>query len=121
MQIVVTHMYRQNVSSVDEKGKPVTKEHLTYKGEARITDYRGVLYAAEFEIGKYHRPNIVTNTGQRYHQETGQPLLPEKILSGQKLIYDAETEITDKNRKKLIDLIIGDNHPETISVINCII
>jgi hypothetical protein len=78
------------------------------------SDYRGVPYAAEFEIGKYHKPNVVTTIGQRYHQETGQPLLSEKILSGQKLIYDTETEITDKNRKKLIDSIIGDNHPESI-------
>jgi hypothetical protein len=82
MDIVVTRMSRQSVRSVDEKGKPVTKEYLTYGGEVRITTYDGVPYSQEFEVGRYSKPNVVSNPDQIYDQRTRQPLKPEKILSG---------------------------------------
>jgi hypothetical protein len=116
MDIVVTRMSRQSVRSVDEKGKPVTKEYLTYGGEVRITTYDGVPYSQEFEVGRYSKPNVVSNPDQIYDQRTRQPLKPEKILSGRKMIFDLG--ITDKNRKKTVDEIIGigeNNYAENIS------
>lgn len=116
MQIVVTHMARQLIDSVDEDGKPTTKEYLTYQGEVRITNYRGVPYSHAFEVGKFFKPNVVANPGQKYDRETGQALLPEKILVGQKLVYDTELEITDKNLKKVVDELIKEtnSYPESI-------
>jgi hypothetical protein len=117
-QIVVTRMARQLVR-VDKDGKPKQVEYLTYGGEARITDHRGVPFAQDFEVGKYLRPNVVTNTGQRYNPETGQPLYPEKIISGQKPVYDTELELPKEKaaRKKFIDNIIQstDTYPESIA------
>jgi hypothetical protein len=114
MNIVVTKIGRQLFHTVDKNGKPITKEMLTYGGEVRIVDHRGVPYRQEFEVGKYLSPNIVTNTNQRWNPETGQPLNPEKILSGQKLVYDIELPKDAGKRKKTIDDVIGDNHPESI-------
>jgi hypothetical protein len=116
MDTVVTRMSRQSVRTVDDKGKPVNKEYLVYGGEVRITTYDGVPYSQEFEVGRYNKPNIVSNPNQLYDQKTRQPLKPEKILSGRKMIFDLE--ITDKNRKKTVDEIIGigeNNYTENIS------
>lgn len=116
MQVIITHMARQLVRVDTKDGKPKQVEYLTYKGEARITDFRDVPFSQEFEIGKYLKPNVVTNTNQRYNPETGQPINPEKIISGQRPVYDTELEIPKDaaKRKKMIDNIIGDNDPNAI-------
>jgi hypothetical protein len=115
MDIVVTRISRQSVRTVDEKGKPVNKEFLVYGGEVRIATYDGVPYSQEFEVGRYTKPNVVSNPDQLYDQKTRQPLRPEKILSGQKMVFDLE--LTDKTRKKIVDEIIGigeNNYAENI-------
>lgn len=117
-QIVITSMSRQNVRTVDDKGKVVVKEYLTVRAEYRITTDRGVPYGCEVEFGKYNRPNVVVNPQQRYDTNTGKALNPEKILSGNKVHYDANFELPKdtKQRKTFIDTIIkaGNTDPESI-------
>ena len=52
------------------------------------------------------------NDTQRWNPDTGKPLYPEYRLAGQETLYDIE--LTDKNRKQIIDSVIGDNYPENI-------
>jgi len=111
---VITHMARQLVSTRDDKGKPTKKEYLTYQGYYEVQDFRGVPYHADLEIGKYLKPKVVANPGRRFNPETGEPIGPEFIFSGQETVYTIEVPKSKTERKKLIDEIIGDNEPESI-------
>lgn len=110
---VVTSMSRQLVRTKDKNNKVVTKEYLTIRGEFQATNYRGVPYGVEFLAGKHNRPNVVVNADQRFDPETGKPLRPEKILSGQSAVFTIEIP-NDSKRKKIIDSYIGDNDPNGI-------
>ena len=112
VETVITSMTRQNVGTVDKNGKRITKEYLTYSGEFRIVNHRGEPYSMSFEIGKHNRPRVVSNMDQKWDPNTGEPLKSEKILAGQETVYDIE--ITDKNRKQIIDSVIADNDPDSI-------
>lgn len=115
-QVVITSIYRQEVRTTDEKtGKPIVKEYLTYRGDIRATTDNGIPYAAEFEIGKHNKPNVVGNMNQRYDPQTGKPTLPEKMLSGQRVVYNLELPKEPAKRKKMIDDIIGDTLPDNIT------
>ena len=111
---IITHMARQQVNTRDDKGKPTKKEYLTYSGYYEVTDHRGVPDHANLEVGKYERPKIVANDNRKYNRDTGEPIGPEFIFSGQETIYTIEVPKSKTERKKLIDEIIGDNEPESI-------
>jgi len=111
---VITHMARQLVSTRDEKGKPIKREYLTYQGYYSVQDFRGVPYHADLEAGKYQKPKVVANPGRRFNPETGEPIGPEFIFSGQETVYTIEVPKSKTERKHLIDEIIGDNEPESI-------
>ena len=111
---IITTMSRQLVTLKDN-GKPVKKEYLTYSGYYSGTTYKGEVYDAEFEIGKFKRPKIVLNSNITYDPKTGEPIGNEKILAGQETIYELELPKAKESRKKFIDSIIGeDTHPDNI-------
>ena len=107
-------MHRQLVSTRDSNGKPTKKEYLTYSGYFEVKDPRGVPYHADIEAGKYSKPKIVSNPGRKFNPDTGEPIGPEFIFSGQETVYTIEIPKSKTERKKLIDEIIGDNFPEEI-------
>ena len=111
---IITHMVRQLVSTRDDKGKPTKKEYITYHGYYEVKDHRGVPDHANLEVGKYERPKIVANDNRKYNRDTGEPIGPEFIFSGQETIYTVEVPRSKTECKKLIDEIIGDNEPESI-------
>ena len=112
---IVTHMARQLISVKDDKGHSTKKEFLTYQGYYSGTTHKGEEYNADFEIGKYLKPKIVHNSNIRFDPRTGDPIGPEKALSGSETIYTIELPKSKAERKKLIDEIIGtDNFPENI-------
>lgn len=111
---VVTSMHRQLVSTRDDKGHPTKKEYLTWSGYYEIKDFRGVPYNADLQVGKYEKPKIVVNPGRKFNPDTGEPIGPEFIFSGQETVYTIEVPKSKTERKRLIDEIIGDNFPEEI-------
>ena len=112
---IVTHMARQLVNTRDEKtGRPTKKEYLTYQGYYSGLTHRGEEHHADFEIGKYEKPKIISNPNLTYNPKTGDPIGNEKALSGSETIYTIEVPKSKVERKKLIDDIIGDNFPEAI-------
>ena len=111
---IVTSIHRQLVNERDEKGRPVKKEYITYQGYYRGETFKGEIFDANFEIGKYYRPKIVHNGNIRYDSKTGEPIGNEKALSGQDTVYNIEVPKDKTTRKKLVDSIIGDNFPEAI-------
>lgn len=82
---IVTHIFRQLVNTRDDNGRPTKKEYLTYQGFYSGKTFKGEEYHANFEIGKYERPQIVYNSNIRYNAKTGEPIGNEKALGGQKL------------------------------------
>ncbi len=112
---IITTISRQLVTLKDDKGRPLKKEYLTYSGYYSGTTYKGEVYDAEFEIGKFKRPKIVLNSNITYDPKTGEPIGNEKILAGQETIYELELPKAKESRKKFIDSIIGeDTHPDNI-------
>jgi hypothetical protein len=111
---IITHMTRQLVNTRDDNGHLVKKEYLTYQGYYEVKDHRGVPYHANLEVGKYDKPKVVANPSRKFNPDTGEPIGPEFIFSGQETIYTIELPKSKTERKKLIDEIIGDNFPEEI-------
>ena len=112
---IVTTMTRQLVSVKDDKGRKIMKEFLTYQGYYLGATHKGEEFNADFEIGRYNKPKIITNPNIRYDPKTGDPIGNEKALSGEETIYTIEVPKSKTERKKLVDEIIGkDNFPENI-------
>lgn len=111
---IVASIHRQLVNERDQNGRPVKKEYITYQGYYRGETFKGEIFDANFEIGRYYRPKIVHNGNIRYDSKTGEPIGNEKALSGQDIVYEIEVPKDKTSRKKLIDSIIGDNFPESI-------
>jgi len=112
---VVKRIAIQLAHTVDKNNKRPTKtEFLTYSGMLEVTTKKGLPYSAEFTIGKHTEYGTLPNPNQRYDQNTGEALLNEKVMGIPKTVY--EIELTDKNRKKVIDQIIeeGNTWPESI-------
>ena len=107
-------MSRQLVTVRDDKGKSTRKEMLTYSGYYSGITHKGEEHHADFSIGTYQRPKIVSNGNLRYNPKTGEPIGNPKILSGSETIFTIEVPKSKTERKKLIDEIIGDNFPEDI-------
>jgi hypothetical protein len=105
-------MARQIIKERDSKGRLVPKEYLTWTAEYKKENAKGIPYAIDCVVGNYNESLIVPNTNQRYDQRTGQALESEEIVSGSKPVYTIE--INDKNKKQIIDKIIGDGFPENI-------
>lgn len=82
----VKNISRQNVHSVDKNGKQIVTEYITYGGEFRVTNHRGIEYGMEFVIGRHDCPKVVGNPNQTYDPKTSEALYNEKILVGQKPI-----------------------------------
>ncbi|HSA72352.1 MAG TPA: hypothetical protein VLD84_00185 [Nitrososphaeraceae archaeon] len=87
---IVTSMARQLVNTRNEKNRPAKKEYLTYRGYYSGLTHRGEEHHADFEIGRYEKPKIVPNGNLTYNQKTGEPIGPEKILSGSETVYTIE-------------------------------
>ena len=78
------------VTERNEKGRPVKKEYLYYTEDLRTTNHKGIEYQAGFTIGKYTKPRIVPNGNITYYRKTGEPIGNDKILSGQRTVYEIE-------------------------------
>lgn len=87
---------------------------MTWQGYYEIFDHRGVPYHANLDVGKYHKPKVVVNSDRRYDPNTGLPIGPEFRFAGRETVYTIPVPQSKTERKKLIDSIIGDNHPEEI-------
>lgn len=111
---IVKSIHRKLVSTRDDKGRPTKKEYITYLGYYSGTTHKGEEYHANFEIGRYEIPKIISNPNLTYNQRTGEPIGPEKALSGSETVYTIEVPKTKEGRKKLIDSIIGENFPEEV-------
>ena len=107
-------MSRQLVTTKDDKCKPTNKEFLTYQAFYSGTTHKGEEYHANFEIGKYRKPKTVHNGNITFNPKTGDPINNEKILGEPEIIYDIEIGKSKEARKKLIDSILGDNHPDNV-------
>lgn len=110
---IITTMSRALVTDKDPNG-PIKREVLWYSGYYRGTTHKGEPFDANFEIGKFWRPRIVKNGQITYNQRTGDPIGPENALAGQDTIYTIDCPKGKADRKKLIDSILGDNHPDNV-------
>jgi hypothetical protein len=111
-EVIVKAIFIQNVNARDKNNKPIKKHYLTWTGELLVKNKRQVPYSQEFLIGKYDKPRIVVNDSQQWNPKTGEPLFQEEIMSGKDIIWTIE--VTEKNIKKTIDDILGDQHPDSI-------
>ena len=112
---IVKSVSRVLVTERDEKGRPVKKEYLYYTRDFRTTNHKGIEYQEGLTIGKYTKPRIVPNGNITFDPKTGEPIVNDKILSGQRTVYEIEVPKTKEARKKLIlEIVGGDTHPDSV-------
>jgi len=103
-------MVRQAKVVYDKDGKAVTKDYLTYVFDVQGKDWLGNEMRVSSNIeGKYLKPKFSTKTSFNY--ETGEPI-ESREHNGTEEVYTIE--LTEKNRKKVIEDIINKSTGSTI-------
>jgi hypothetical protein len=102
LQVIIRQMVRQPVITIDEKGNAVKKDYLTYSFDVIAKDWLGNEMRVPDVEGYYTKPKFHTTT--RLNPETGDHI-EEKRHNGSIKVYDIE--LTEKNRKKIIEDIIN--------------
>jgi len=104
---IIKTMKRIPIIERDEKtGKAIQKDFLEVRLELYGKDWKGnVLRATEYYEGFHYEPIINTSVGSRDF-ETGD-LIMKKEHQGNKKVYDIE--LTDKNRKQVIQDLINNS------------
>jgi hypothetical protein len=113
LQKIIHSMHRRPIITFDDKGKAVKKDVLSY-----ISDYHGFdwlgndLWIREHIDGVYYKPKFrVTTT---LDPETGNHI-PKKEYDG--MIEEYYIELTEKNRKQIIEDIINKSNGTMIDAI----
>lgn len=103
LQIIIQQMVRQRKTVFDDKGKAVTKDFLVYSYDLKGKDWLGNEMCVSGNIeGKHLEPKFTTSIS--INRETGQHI-ETKEHAGHEEVYTIE--LTEKNRKKVIEDIIN--------------
>jgi hypothetical protein len=103
LQIIIKTMNRRAIITYDKTGKAVKKEFLTYRADYHGKDWLGNdIWIREHFHGQFKRPKFRTTMEMNY--ETGDHV-PKKEYDGTVDVYTIE--LTDKNRKQIIEDIIN--------------
>jgi hypothetical protein len=106
LQIIIKTMNRRSVIQYDENGKAIKKEFLTYRADYHGRDFLGNdIWLRSHSHGQYKRPRFRTTMEMNY--ETGEHM-PRKEFDGTEDVYTIE--LTDKNRKQVIEDIINNSN-----------
>ncbi|HEY6949440.1 MAG TPA: hypothetical protein VI146_02430, partial [Nitrososphaeraceae archaeon] len=103
LQIIINTMNRRQIITYDDKAMAIKKDFLTWNA-----DYHGKdcvdndLWIREHIHGVHYEPKFKTTFTQDL--ETGD-MIPKKEYSGAVEVYDIE--LSDKNRKRVIEDIIN--------------
>jgi hypothetical protein len=113
LQIIIKTMNRRQIITYDENGKPVKKEFLTYRADYHAKDWLGNdLWIRSHLHGQFKKPKFrVTTT---LDPETGEHV-PKKEYDG--TVDEYYIELTDKNRKQVIEEIINNSNGTIIDEI----
>jgi len=112
LRVLIKSIHRRPVEVVDKDGKIVTKDYLTYDTEYVGHDWLGnTIRILDNVEGVHQKPKFQVTT--KIDPETGE-YIREREQSGFETVYTIE--LTDKNRKKVIEDIINksSSNPETI-------
>ena len=113
LQIIIRTMNRRQIITYDENGKAVKKEFLTYRADYHAKDWLGNdLWIREHLHGQFKRPKFRTTMEMNY--ETGEHI-PRKEYDG--TVDEYYIELTDKNRKQIIEDIINNSNGTIIDEI----
>ena len=102
LQVIIRQMVRQPVVTFDKKGNAAKKDFLTYSFDVIGKDWLGNEMRVPDVEGYYTKPKFQTTT--KLNPETGDHI-EEKTHNGSKQEY--YIELTEKNRKKVIEDIIN--------------
>jgi hypothetical protein len=113
LQIIIKSMHRRPIISFDDKGKAVKKDVLTYVSEFHGYDWLGNdLWIRDHIDGVYYKPKFRTTT--TLDPETGDHI-PKKEFDG--MTEEYYIELTEKNRKQIIEDIINKSNGTMIDAI----
>jgi hypothetical protein len=113
IQVIIKTMNRRQIITYDENGKAVKKEFLTYRADHHCKDWLGNdIWIRTHLHGQFKKPKIRTIMEMNY--ETGEHI-PRKELNGS--IDEYYIELTDKNRKQVIEDIINNSNGTIINEI----
>jgi hypothetical protein len=103
LQIIINTMNRRQVITYDDKGSAIKKDFLTWNANYHGKDWvDNDLWIREHIHGIHYEPKFKTTFTQDL--ETGE-MIPKKEYNGAVEVYDIE--LTDKNRKQVIEDIIN--------------
>jgi len=106
IQIIIKTMNRRQIIAYDENGKAVKKEFLTYRADYHAKDWLGNdIWIRTHLHGQFKKPKIMTTMEMNY--ETGEHR-SKKEFDGTEDVYTIE--LTDKNRKQVIEDIIKNSN-----------
>jgi len=106
IQIIIKTMNRRSVVTYDKDGKAIRKDYLTYRADYHGKDWLGNdIWIRSHEHGRFKKPKIRTVMEMNF--ETGEHI-PRRELNGSTDEY--YIELTDKNRKQVIEDIINDSN-----------
>jgi hypothetical protein len=112
LRITIRAMHRRPIQVIGKDGRTVTKDYITYTTTFEGHDWLGnPLRVIDNIEGVHKKPKFQVTT--KINPETGE-YIQEKQQSGIETVYTIE--LTDKNRKKIIEDIINksSSHPEDI-------
>jgi hypothetical protein len=113
LQIIIKTMNRRQIITYDENGKAVMKEFLTYRADYHGKDWLGNdLWIRTHLHGQIKRPKF--RTIMEFNYETGDHV-PKKEYDG--VTEEYYIELTDKNRKQVIEDIINNSNGTIIEEI----
>ena len=113
IQTIIRSMHRHPIISFDENGKAVKKDVLSYVTEYHGHDWLGNdLWIRDHTDGVYYKPKFQTTT--TLDPETGDHV-PKKVFDG--MTEEYYIELTEKNRKQIIEDIINKSNGTLIDAI----
>lgn len=113
LQIIIKTMSRRPIISFDKTGKAVKKDVLTYTNEYKGHDWLGnPINVIDNVEGVYYKPKFRTTT--TLDPETGDHI-PKKQFDG--MTEEFYIELTEKNRKQIIEDIINKSNGTMIDAI----
>jgi hypothetical protein len=113
LQIIIKSLHRRPIITFDDKGKAVKKDVLTYVSEYHGYDWLGNdLWIRDHIDGVYYKPKFRTTMTQ--DMETGDHI-PKKEFDG--MTEEYYIELTEKNRKQIIEDIINKSNGTMIDAI----
>ncbi|TLX84659.1 MAG: hypothetical protein E6L04_06550 [Thaumarchaeota archaeon] len=113
IRTIIRTMNRRQVNIFDENGKPVKKEFLTYRVDYYSKDWLGnELNILSHIHGYYKKPKF--RTTMEFNYQTGEHIPKREVDGAEEQYY---IELTDKNRKQVIEDIINNSNGTIIDEI----